>query len=46
MMGHGQGDSIGKGHKFTGVSVDCVWKSSILMATYMRQRMPGLDTKP
>lgn len=26
MMGHGQGDSIGKGRKFTGVSVDCVEK--------------------
>lgn len=25
-MGHGRGDSIGKGRKFTGVSVDCVEK--------------------
>lgn len=35
MVGHGQGDSIGKGHKFTGVRIDCM-KSSIWMAIYER----------
>lgn len=40
MVGHGQGDSIDKGRKFTGVSVDCV-KSSIWTAICLSQQMPG-----